>query len=133
MTKVTAINHKKDLKTIISAGNHQLITDEPIELGGKDEGVNPHELLAGSLASCTAITLRMYINHKNLPIDDIHVEVNVETDKANKTSTFKRIIHIHGHFEESVGKRLIAVANACPVHKILEGSIHITSEMSQSI
>ncbi len=132
MTKVTAINHKEGLKTIITAGNHQLIVDEPKDLGGNNEGVNPHELLASSLASCTTITLRMYVNHKNLPIEDIHVEVDVETDKANKTSSFKRKIQIHGHYDESVGKRLLSVANACPVHKILEGSIHITSELNQS-
>lgn len=133
MTKLTAINHKEGLKTIITAGNHQLIVDEPKELGGTDEGINPHELLAASLATCTTITLRMYINHKNLPIDDIHVEVDLEVDKTNKTSTFNRKIWIHGHYDESVGKRLLAVANACPIHKILEGNIHITSELNQSV
>lgn len=133
MTKVTAVNYKEGLKSIVTAGNHQLIADEPKDIGGNDEGVNPHELLAASLATCTAITLRMYINHKNLPIEDIKVDVDVETDKANKTSVFKRQIHIHGHYDESVGKRLLSVANACPIHKILEGSIHITSELNQSV
>lgn len=133
MTRVKAVNHKEALKTIVTTGEHELVSDEPNDLGGGNEGVNPHELLAASLATCTAITLRMYINHKNLPIEDIQVEVDIETDKARKTSSFKRQIHIYGHYDESVNKRLLSVANACPIHKILEGSIHITSELNQPV
>ena len=73
-------NTTNTYKTDITNGTHNLIADEPISIGGTDLGLNPGELLEASLASCTTITLRMYINRKEWQVDEI--EVNVKTKKG---------------------------------------------------
>ncbi|MCO5233017.1 MAG: OsmC family protein [Chitinophagales bacterium] len=129
MANVVSHNSKENFQTLLRAANHTIIADEPIELGGQDMGMSPDSLLASALAACTTITLRMYINHKNILAEDISVEVNLEFDKSTQTTTYIRRIQIDGEFDEAVKKRLLAVANACPVHKMLSGTVNIQSEI----
>lgn len=76
----TALIGRTQYQTVVNSGGHSLITDEPIEVGGSDTGMNPFSLLLASLASCTVITLRMYIHRKMWPIDEI--KANVEMFKT---------------------------------------------------
>jgi len=110
-------------QTIVSSGNHQIIVDEPETIEGGDTGMEPHGLLLGSLGSCTAITLRMYINRKMWPVDEITVDL--ELFKTETGVTIKRWLNFKEELSEVQRNRLLQIADACPIHKILTGSIHI--------
>lgn len=119
-------------RTVITARGITAIADEPMELGGQDAGIRPHEMLLGALASCTAITLRMYADRKGWDLGAIHAHASLERDKKGQ-SVESRI-----HLELSFGKapsaeqraRLLQIAGACPVHRTLEGPIHLTRSMT---
>ncbi|MCU7612990.1 OsmC family protein [Chryseobacterium sp. GMJ5] len=114
--------------TEVIAGENTLITDEPIDRGGQNKGFNPFEILATSLASCTAATLRMYIDRKEWDVEKINVEVELENFPLTKLCIFKRIIGFEGaDLNEDQMKRLHTIADACPVHKILTNNIKINT------
>jgi putative redox protein len=124
---VTATIGKDRFRTEIVAGGKMVIADEPEELGGTDLGPGPGEFLMVSLASCTAITLRMYADRKQWPVDKICVEVNFE--KVDNKTIFKREISLEGALDEEQRKRLLQIANACPVHKTLMSPIEIQTSL----
>ena len=78
--------------TEVTAGENRMITDEPVDKGGGNKGFNPYEILATSLASCTAATLRMYIDRKGWDVPKIDVEVELENYPQTKTAVFSRNI-----------------------------------------
>lgn len=114
-------------QTIVTGGNHSIIVDEPVALGGMDTGMAPYSLLLASLASCTAITLRMYISRKMWVVDEISIKLDLsKTDKGvhiNSALSFK------GELDDDQRKRLITIADACPVHKLLVGEVEIFTEL----
>jgi len=116
--------------TEVTAGENQIITDEPIDKGGQNKGFNPLEILATSLASCTAATLRMYIERKEWDIENINVEVELENFPLTKRAVFKRDISFEGILDDEQLKRLHTIADACPVHKILTNDIEILTKFS---
>ncbi|MBB4807810.1 putative redox protein [Chryseobacterium defluvii] len=117
--------------TEVIAGENQLITDEPVDKGGQNKGFNPFEILATSLASCTAATLRMYIDRKEWDVEKINVEVDLENFPLTKRAVFKRDISFEGiHLDEEQLKRLHSIADACPVHRILTNDIEILTKFS---
>ena len=126
---VNAVTKREKYKTIISSETNQLIADEPITEGGTDLGFSPYELLAGALASCTSITLRMYADRKEWDIDEIKVNVQFSRDSSTNSASFQRIISYVGNLESGQKERLIAIANACPVHKTLSGTISIETNL----
>lgn len=111
-------------QTIIRSADHTIIADEPIGVGA-DTGMSPHTLLLASLGSCTAITLRMYINHKEWKIEEISVKLDLY--KTNTGTQIERELHFIGELTTEQCDRLIAIANACPIHKILKGNIEINT------
>lgn len=122
---------KEKYYTEVIAGENPLITDEPLDKGGGNKGFNPFEILATSLASCTAATLRMYIDRKEWNIDTINVEVELENFPLTKRAIFKRDITFEGIIpDEEQIKRLRAIADACPIHKILTNDIEILTKFS---
>lgn len=116
--------------TEVTAGENQIITDEPIDKGGQNKGFNPMEILATSLASCTAATLRMYIERKDWDVENINVEVELENFPLTKRAIFKRDISFEGILDDEQLKRLHTIADACPVHKILTNDIEILTKFS---
>lgn len=116
--------------TEVTAGDNQIITDEPIDKGGQNKGFNPLEILATSLASCTAATLRMYIERKEWDVENINVEVELENFPLTKRAVFKRDITFEGVLDDEQLKRLHTIADACPVHKILTNDIEILTKFS---
>lgn len=116
--------------TEVTAGENTIITDEPIDKGGQNKGLNPMEILATSLASCTAATLRMYIERKEWDVENIHVEVELENFPLTKRAVFKRDISFEGVLGDEQLKRLHTIADACPVHKILTNDIEILTKFS---
>ncbi|WP_121490054.1 OsmC family protein [Chryseobacterium sp. 7] len=116
--------------TEVTAGENTIITDEPIDKGGQNKGLNPMEILATSLASCTAATLRMYIERKEWDVENINVEVELENFPLTKRAVFKRDISFDGILDDEQCKRLHTIADACPVHKILTNDIEILTKFS---
>lgn len=114
---------KEHFRTEIISGAKQVVADEPEELGGTNEGPAPGEFLLISLASCTAITIRMYADRKKWPVEKITVEVDFE--KIDNKTVFKRELQLEGELTEEQRTRLLQIANACPVHKTLTNPIEI--------
>ena len=115
-------------KTVITSAGHALIADEPENVGGGDTGMNPYSLLLASLGSCTAITLRMYIERKMWAINE--VTVNLEISTAASGTHILRKLRFDGEVSDDQKKRLVQIANACPIHKILVGNITIDTQLS---
>lgn len=118
---IASTNYQVSLKD----GRHAFIADEPIDKGGKDTGPAPDELLEAALASCTAITLRMYSDRKNWKVDGIDVAVNLE--RTDGQSIFTRKITISGEIDETQRERLLQIAKLCPVSKTLSGANEVDS------
>ncbi len=125
---VIITTEKSKYKTTISAGKHTFIADEPEDLGGGDLGPMPTQLLAASLGSCTSITLRMYADRKEIALESIEVHVNIDKLSADENK-FTRKLKLTGTLTEAERERLLQVANACPVHKILAGKITIETSL----
>jgi len=107
--------------------NGTILSDEPVTSGGQDTGPDPFTLLLSSLASCTLITLRMYIDRKGWDIPSITVSTNLyqETKDEKLTTIIDRDILFTTPVPDEQKKRLQEIAKACPVSKILEGDIKV--------
>ncbi|MBV6881430.1 OsmC family protein [Epilithonimonas ginsengisoli] len=128
--KVKATLGTEKYYTEVIAGENTLITDEPVDKGGGNKGFNPFEILATSLASCTAATLRVYIDRKGWDIPTINVEVDLENFPQTRTAQFCRIIDFGAtEVSEEIKDRLFKIADACPVHKILTNNIEILTKI----
>ena len=125
---VIATIGKDSYKTELIASGHRVIADEPEELGGTNLGPAPGEFLMIALASCSAITLRMYADRKKWNVEKIKVEVTYE--KAEYKTIFKREISFEGVLDEEQRKRMLEIANSCPVHKTLTNPIEIETTLS---
>lgn len=132
MNNVIAVTKKELYKTVVNSTTNTMIVDEPIALGGQNLGFSPQELLASALASCTSITLTMYANHKKWELDEVKVDVSFDRDTKNNITTFKREVHVSGNLDEKQRGRLLTVADACPMHKILMNTVEIETEILSS-
>lgn len=128
MAKVTANNGKENyLIEIQSPTGNIVMADEPKEKGGQDKGFSPKELLVAALAACTSATVRMYCNRKEWDLKNVHVQIEL-IEEEGKT-IFKRKLLFEGNLDDEQRKRLLAVANACPVHKILTHTITVDTAL----
>ncbi|MCU0418320.1 MAG: OsmC family protein [Cyclobacteriaceae bacterium] len=124
---ITATIGRDHYRTEIIASGKTLWADEPEELGGTDVAPAPGEFLMVALASCTAITLRMYADRKQWPVEQIRVEVGFE--KVETKTIFKRDVALYGDLSEEQQQRLLQIANSCPVHKTLMHPIEIITQL----
>jgi putative redox protein len=123
---VSAVIRKNDqYKTELITDTHTVLADEPLDNGGQDTAPSPGDFMRMSLASCTAITLRMYANRKGYDID--RIEVKVHTENVGEKTVFHREVIIDGVNDEAIRKRLLQIANMCPVHKMLTSPIEIAT------
>lgn len=103
---------------------HGITVDEPTELGGEDGGPTPQELLAASLAACTAITLQMYAERKGWQIGDLEVECNYKPAPERGCPTrFELVMHVDDAMDDEQVERLRVIATKCPVHRVLDGEV----------
>lgn len=114
---------------ITSPTGNVLVADEPIDKGGKDSGFSPKELLASALAACTSATVRMYADSKAWPLEEVKIEIHLERDDVSNKTVIDRKLKFIGNLKGEQIKRLLAVANACPVHKILSNTIEINTSI----
>jgi uncharacterized OsmC-like protein len=119
----------------IRAGRHTLTADEPVAQGGNDSGPNPYDLLLAGLGACTSMTLRLYADHKGLPLDRVSVALkhsrihaaDCETceTKEGKVDRIDRVLTLTGNLDAEQRKRLLEIADKCPVHRTLTSEIDI--------
>ena len=120
----------------VALGHHHLLADEPVSSGGLDSGPSPYEFLLASLGTCTAMTLRLYADHKGLPLDRVsvalkHSRQHTEDSEAacdGKPAALERIdrkITLEGTLNADQRKRMIEIANKCPVHRTLISRLKI--------
>jgi putative redox protein len=129
--------------TEIMAGQHSLTADEPESVGGLDLGPSPYDLLAASLGACTGMTLRMYANRKEWPLEEIIVHVKHQKiydqdcqncdDPAKKIDHMERVIEVKGDLSSEQRQRLSEIADKCPVHKTLHASIQVTTSVKELV
>ncbi|MGB1038585.1 MAG: OsmC family protein [Bacteroidia bacterium] len=118
---------KETYRTEVKGHKHSMIVDEPVHVGGNDEGMNPHELLEASLASCSSITLRMYIQRKNWDVSEINVEVRSILGEERTGLSFAKHIQLTGNIDEKQKERLLFIAGRCPIHRLLAKNMTIGS------
>jgi putative redox protein len=120
-----AISRRVDgrLEQTVEIRGHRLTADEPRDHGGDDSGPSPQELLAASLASCTAITMEMYAQRKGWDVGDIAVNVNYEPAQRGSPTRFTMAVELPKELPEDQRERLMQIAAKCPVHRALEGEV----------
>ena len=123
MATITARIERTPYETHLSTDSQVIVVDEPVEAGGQDRGMLPGELLAGSLAACTVITLRMYADRKGLPLDSVVAHVEYSHDAVAKRSLFSMKLILNGDLNPEQRARLLEIADRCPVHKTLQNPI----------
>jgi putative redox protein len=111
------------LKQHVAIREHRLTADEPTEHGGEDSGPSPQELLAASLASCTAITMEMYAERKGWDMGDVVVDVDYEPAQRGSPTRFVMRVELPKELSEDQRDRLMQIAAKCPVHRALEGEV----------
>ncbi len=129
-------------KTTLTAGNHEVISDEPPEVdGGTDQGPDPYDLLLMSLGTCTAMTMKMYARRKKWPIEDIYIEMRHNKSHAedcadceaasSKIDKIEKEIIIKGELDQQQMDKLLEISKKCPVHRTLIGEINIQSFLAE--
>ena len=130
-------------QNIVMAGRHRLLADEPVAVGGLDSGPSPYDYLSIALGACTAMTLRIYAEHKKLQLGRITVEVrhgktavehctdcgHVAEGREGRIDRFERIIGVEGGADPSLAAKLLEIAGKCPVHRTLEASSAIVTRI----
>ena len=118
--RIEGFAHEVDLE-----GGHELIVDEPADRGGTDTGPRPTQLLATSLAGCTAITIEMYADRKGWDVGKLEVEVEMGYD-GTVPNSFDVAIALPAELDDEQRRKLLVIAAKCPVHKVLAGEATVT-------
>lgn len=131
MATISSSIRKEHYRTEIeSPSGNVVIADEPLEIGGKDLGFSPKELLISALAACTSATLRMYADRKGWDLQEVRLEIDLDRNEQSNKTVIHRKMQLFGDLDEKQRERLLSIANACPVHKILTNPIEINTEVT---
>ena len=121
--RATARRENGSLSHAVEMRDHTLTADEPKDEGGDDTGPSPQELLAASLASCTAITMEMYAQRKGWELGDVTVDVDYEPAQRGSPTRFRMVVNFPKELPEEQRERLMQIGAKCPVHRVLEGEV----------
>ncbi|MBO9712300.1 OsmC family protein [Sphingomonas sp.] len=124
--------------TRIEASGHGWVMDEPVPYGGLDAGPTPYDALLAALGSCTSMTVRLVARQESIPLESITVRLRHDRNHARDCAQYVeagtrleaiyRTITLEGPLSEAQRKRLMDVADKCPVHRTLTGILHIHTE-----
>ena len=138
ITRVSEADPEGFLQDVMSGPAHHVLADEPEAYGGTNRGMSPYGFLAAALGACTSMTIRMYARRKGWPLD--HVSVDVSHSKvhaqdagagnSDKIDAFRRKIRLTGALDQDQRARLLEIADKCPVHRTLERSSEIVTELA---
>ncbi|MEM9637921.1 MAG: OsmC family protein, partial [Pseudomonadota bacterium] len=125
------------LTDITSSDGHHLLADEPLAYGGTNKGLSPYGFLSAGLGACTSMTIRMYARRKGWPLEHVSVDVShnkvhaqdAETAVGEKIDTWRRRITLSGRLDDEQRARLLEIADKCPVHRTLERSSKVITEL----
>ncbi|HEY2632283.1 MAG TPA: OsmC family protein [Solirubrobacteraceae bacterium] len=121
--KASVRRNDSKFKHTVQVRDHRLTVDEPLDSGGEDAGPDPQELLAVSLASCTAITMEMYAARKGWEIGNLEVEVQYSPAERGCPTKFDIVLRLPDDLPEEQVERLQVIAAKCPVHRTLDGEV----------
>ena len=141
-TVIVQETHASKLQQSIVIGPHRLIADEPASVGGDDTGPSPYDLLLAALGACTAMTLRIYADSKQLPLDRVQVALRhakihasdcaeCET-REGRIDRIERLITLEGELDASARAKLLDIANRCPVHRTLHSEVSVPTRLAES-
>jgi putative redox protein len=116
----------------VEVDGHTVVTDEPPEAGGNDEGPSPTRLLTASLAACTATTVEMYADRKGWELGAVEVDVEFHPAPRGETSRFEVDVSIPMPLSGEQLERIKTIAGKCPVHRVLTDDVEIEDRVSSS-
>ena len=129
---VTVTSTATPWRADITDGTHRWHADEPASAGGADTGPNPSQMICGALGACTVITVQMYAARKQWPLTGIDVTVlkNPRGKPADGATELDRQVRLTGELSAEQRERLLEVANKCPIHKLLSGTVRIATALA---
>ncbi|WP_237249403.1 OsmC family protein [Sphingobacterium faecale] len=133
MDEIKVTIGREKYRTEVHINQHNLIADEPIEVGGTDLGPNPTSILLSALGTCKAMTMRMYADQKQWPLDAVEIILSSEVVKSTQQQTtyIRCTVKLFGDLDEVQKERIFKVGDKCPVQKILSNPVVIESNMLQ--
>jgi putative redox protein len=132
MTILVARDRTRKMKHTVQVRQHSFAVDEPPANGGEDLGITPHDVYDSALGACKAMTVLWYANRKQIPVDDIQATVERD-DSAERQGVYKLRVRLTltGALTEAQRKELLAVAEKCPVHKLMTvATTEVTTELA---
>ena len=128
-------------RQLVAAGPHALIADEPKHVGGNDSGPTPYDLLLAALGACTAMTIRMYAEHKKFPLEAVRVELTHEKIHATdcdacesgsaKIDRIQRTLFLSGDLSTEQIEKIRQIADKCPVHRTLHATVRVETHLAE--
>jgi uncharacterized OsmC-like protein/pimeloyl-ACP methyl ester carboxylesterase len=122
----------------VSIGPHRMLADEPVAAGGEDSGPGPYDFVLAGLGACTSMTMRLYAERKSLPLERVtvtlkHSKIHAEDcadceTKAGMLDQIERVIAMEGALDAEARRKLMEIADKCPVHRTLTSEIHIVTQ-----
>src|SRR4051794_14849102 len=117
------VRKQNNFRHQVQIRTHNLMTDEREDSGGDDAAPSPQELLAASLASCTAVTMEMYARRKGWDIEGLGVECDYTPAQRGCPTHFELILRLPSHLSQEQVDKLRVIAAKCPIHRTLEGEV----------